>query len=318
MLINKIRNKSLFNILKVILKRIELIIKAPIWRLVQYRNLELNNYSVNFVHEGSKIVKIPRVPFLKVLFGIGILVKRNSRYVDRPYAEILLRKTIYDLYQNGYIDSALSIIDIGSWIADNSIVWSKKLNQEAIVFAIDPSPENQSYAQKIARLNDVSNITFIEAVCTDNDGDKVDFDGDLDHTSFQKKPTDGKMISTTLDTIVKNSGGQVIGLLHVDVEGLEFSVLKGASNIIKSDMPVISFEQHISKENIFEVTDFLKEFGYRVFMVNEVLPGCSLDCRNFIAFPSNKTLPQITEFDQKNAAAMGIYSAVVGKSLIEI
>ena len=35
------------------------------------------------------------------------------------------------------------------------------------------------------------------------------------------------MISTTLDTIVKNSGGQVIGLLHVDVEGLEFSVLKG-------------------------------------------------------------------------------------------
>ena len=53
-------------------------------------------------------------------------------------------------------------------------------------------------------------------------------------------------------------------------------------------------------------------------MVNEVLPGCSLDCRNFMAFPSNKILPQISEFDQKNASAMGIYSAVVGKSLIEI
>ena len=83
-------------------------------------------------------------------------------------------------------------------------------------------------------------------------------------------------------------------------------------------MPVIVFEQHISKENIFQVADFLKEFEYRVFMVNEVLPGCSLDCRNFMAFPSNKILPQISEFDQKNASAMGIYSAVVGKSLIEI
>ena len=54
------------------------------------------------------------------------------------------------------------------------------------------------------------------------------------------------------------------------------------------------------------------------FMVNEVLPGCSLDCRNFLAFDSNNALPKISEFERKSGADMGIYSAVVGGSLIEI
>ena len=104
----------------------------------------------------------------------------------------------------------------------------------------------------------------------------------------------------------------------MDVEGLEFSVLKGASKIIKNDLPIISFEQHISQEDIFKVTNFLREFGYRVFMVNEVLPGCSLDCRNFLAFHSSKKVPNVIEFEQKNASGMGIYSAIVGESLIEL
>ena len=49
---------------------------------------------------------------------------------------------------------------------------------------------------------------------------------------------------------------------------------KGAEKLILSDQPVISFEQHISKEDVGAVSEFLKSFDYRVFMLNEVLPGC--------------------------------------------
>ena len=317
MLINKIRNKSLFNILKVILKRIELIIKAPIWRLVQYRNLELNNYSVNFVHEGSKIVKIPRVPFLKVLFGIGILVKRNSRYVDRPYAEILLRKTIYDLYQNGYIDSALSIIDIGSCISDNSMVWAQFLSKKGRVFAIDPCPNNIAYGKTLANLNHLENIKFVQTVCAEKPGIKLDFDGSIDMASFKKSTSNKYIESSTIDQIITKNEAS-IGLFHVDVEGFELAVLKGAEVIIKRDSPVILFEQHISKEKVSEVVSYLKNFDYRIFMINEVIPGCSLDCRNFIAFPSAKGVPKLSTFEQSDGSHLGIYSAVVGETIIEI
>ena len=292
--------------------------KALVTRLVHFRSLYKSNFSVKFIHEGNTVVQLPRSSLFDALTGRGYTLSRSISYFHRPNSEALLRRVIYGLYADGYIPADKSIIDIGSWIADNSIVWSKQLKEGSYVFAIDPSPENQSYGQKVASLNDVSNIKFIEAVCTENEGEKLDFEGDLGHTSFYKKPLDGKIVSTTLDAIIANSGNPSIGLLHVDVEGLEFSVLKGASKIIKNDLPIISFEQHISQEDIFKVTDFLREFGYRVFMVNEVLPGCSLDCRNFLAFHSSKKVPNVIEFEQKNASGMGIYSAIIGESLIEV
>ena len=293
-------------------------IKAFISRLANFHSLNKSDYLVEFVHEGNIFIRLPRSSWFDALTGRGDTLSRNISYFHRPNAEALLRRLIHGLYADGYISADKSIIDIGSWISDNSVIWGKWLNKEAFVFAIDPSPENQSYGQKVASLNNVSNVKFIDAVCTDNDGDKVDFDGDLGHTSFQKNLENGKIVSTTLDTIIAKAGGPSVGLLHVDVEGLELSVLKGASKIIKNDKPIIAFEQHISQENVSEVSDFLKDFGYRIFMVNEVLPGCSLDCRNFLAFDSNNPLPKISEFERKSGADMGIYSAVVGGSLIEI
>ena len=84
------------------------------------------------------------------------------------------------------------------------------------------------------------------------------------------------------------------------------------------DLPVISFEQHISRENVNEITSFLREFDYRVFMVNEVLPGNTLDCRNFLALPSKRGLPKLPNFDQEKSRGMKIFSAVIGDALIEI
>ena len=317
MLIKKIRNKGLFGTLKAMLKRFELSIKAPIWRLVQYRNLKLNNFSVNFVHEGSKIVKIPQVPFLKVLFGIGILVKRNSRYIARPYAEVLLRKIIYELYQSGYIDNTLSIIDIGSWISDNSIVWAQFLSEEGRVFAIDPCPDNIAYGKTLANLNHVENIKFVQTVCAEKPGIKLDFDGSIDMASFKKSTSNRYIESSTIDQIITKNEAS-IGLFHVDVEGFELAVLKGAECVIKRDSPVILFEQHISKEKVSEVISYLKNFNYRIFMINEVIPGCSLDCRNFLAFPSGKGVPELSTFDQSDGFQLGIYSAVIGETIIEI
>ena len=139
----------------------------------------------------------------------------------------------------------------------------------------------------------------------------------LDHASFKKANSDRYLISSTIDKIVEEES-VVIGLLHVDVERFELSVLKGAENLILRDNPVISFEQHISKEDFKAVSEYLKSFSYRIFMINEVLPGCALDCRNFLAFPSAKGTPMIKDFEQNDGRKLGIYSAVIGSPLVEV
>jgi FkbM family methyltransferase len=317
MIFNKFIDKGFYGSLRAILRRLKNNVVAPINRLEDHRKIKLLNYTVNFFNEGSIQVRIPKVSTLETLLGNGILVNRNAYYQTKPYNEVLLRKTIYELYQIGYISRELSVIDIGCWISDNSIVWSQYLSGEAKVIAIDPSCDNITYGKELARINKIENIKFVQAVCADKSEIKLDFDGSIDMASFKVSATKNHILSTTIDEIIAEDGLH-IGLFHVDVEGFELSVLKGALAVITHDLPVISFEQHISKENVHEISTFLKSLNYRVFMVNEVLPSHSFDCRNFLALPSEKGFPKLNSFDQKNGRDLGIYSAVIGDALIEI
>ena len=99
-------------------------------------------------------------------------------------------------------------------------------------------------------------------------------------------------------------------------------MIKAASmtinKIIEKSKPTIVFEQLISKENTTVIFDFLRQYQYDIYMINEVLPGCELDCRNFIAFDSNKQLPKIENIKQNEERKDGIFYASVGSELIKV
>lgn len=306
-----LNNQGVLGLFRIIMMRLS--------RLSDYKNLKENDYALDFIFEGNIKIKLPKV-FIREFFPgrqAMIRMKNNSDYTTRPTAEALFRKSIFEIYQSGYICSDSSIIDIGSWIGDNSLVWSKYLSKNGKVLAIDPSYRNISYGKLIAEVNKIDNIRWIEAVCAERSAIKLDFNGSIDHASFKKTTSDNYVLSTTIDDIVK-SEDVVIGFLHVDVEGFELSVLRGSEEVILKDRPVIAFEQHISKENFNEISEFLKSFKYKIFMVNEVLPDCALDCRNFLAFPAEKGIPELSEFDQSDERDIHIHPATLGSAIIEV
>lgn len=307
-------------ILKAALRNFEKAITAPIKRMNSLKKLSRNGYKAKFIHEGDIEIYLPRISVFDALFSSDKKPIRAADYLSRPNTEVLLRKTIFSLYKQGYLSKKKSIIDIECWLADNSLVWAKLLERDSTVYAVDPSIENLSFGKELAELNGIPNVSWVEAVCADKPGVSLDFDGQLDHTGFyESSDSNSRQIkSTTLDEIVGESNRQNIGLMHVDVEGFELKVLRGAEAIIGESRPVITFEQHIAKEDVGSVIGFLKARNYDIFMVNEVLPGCSLDCRNFIAFDANKSHPTIDQSDQKKGSEEGIYYACVGADLIKV
>ena len=38
-------------------------------------------------------------------------------------------------------------------------------------------------------------------------------------------------------------------------------------------------------DNYNQIINHLKEKKYNIFMIDEIMPGCRPDCRNFFAFP---------------------------------
>ncbi len=319
-ILEKIKEKGIAGSLKAAPRKIYWDAKLLRHRQQRVRALADINNRVEFLHEGHISIELPKFTNRDILFGdVGIIEKLHDFSV-RPNKEVLLRKLVFDLFEQGYLDRSKSIIDIGCWIADNALVWSKMLKDGGVVHAIDPSPNNLAFGRKIASLNNINNVNWVEGVCAEEPGIVLDFQGGIDHTSFQEAqtPSQSAIVSTTLDEIVSSSSANSISLIHVDVEGFEEKVLRGANEIIARDKPVILFEQHIGEDNTMSLVRHLQSLDYQVFMINEALPGCQLDCRNLIAFDNARDLPKPLDVNHTTARADGIWFATLSEALIPI
>jgi FkbM family methyltransferase len=208
-------------------------------------------------------------------------------FVKRPNNEILFRKINTYLINNSIIKN--NVIDLGAWIGDNSIPWAKNLN--STIYCIDPSSENCNFINLMCDRNNINNIKTLELAIEDKEG-ILTTDDDITHCSFvyRKTEVDGKnkVKSSSLDILYEKKIIDNIGYIHLDVEGMEKTVLIGSKKIIDTFNPVITFEQHLDFDDYMYIVHYLKYRNYQVYLINEVLPICRTDCRNFLAIPNDK------------------------------
>ncbi len=227
----------------------------------------------------------------------------SSFFETRDNHEVLFRRINTFLIKENLIKK--NIIDLGAWIGDNTIPWAKNIH--GIVYAIDPSPDNCEFINKVCELNEITNVKTIQKAIN-NINDILTTDGDITHCSFVygNPGLNGKtkVNAVSLDYLYENKTIENIGYIHLDVEGMEYKVIEGSSKLIEDCRPIISFEQHLEIDDYNIILLYLKNKNYTVFLIDEILPGCRTDCRNSIAFPNeiyNETLIEnINSFIGKN------------------
>ena len=222
-----------------------------------------------FINDGGVEVILPEHEYSKLLS-------------DRVEAEKLFRQIHIYLINEGIIDKTKNVIDLGSYIGDNSIPWS--ILFDGLIYAIDPSPKNGEFINAVKEVNNLTNLIFIEKVISDRNK-LVSTNDDLHHCMFNDSVGKTTLESCSLDSLYKSDIITNIGYIHLDVEGMEYLVIKGGEQIIKECKPVISFEQHIDSDNYIGLSNHLKGMGYIVHLINESFTGCSPDCRNLLAIP---------------------------------
>jgi FkbM family methyltransferase len=203
--------------------------------------------------------------------------KYHHLFPGRPSCEAKFRQAMASLIP---IDK--NIIDAGAWIGDNALPWAQMI--QGTVYAIDPSPNNCLYVNHLAKLNGIKNVRVIQAALSDSAEDVSCNPDVIDHINFVRDRGAQKFSTTTLDVLLPNENN--LGLIHLDVESMEYKVVLGAANLIERNQPIVAFEIHIeTDQHAAALVNWFEDRRYTVCMVNEVLPGCNLDCRNFIAFP---------------------------------
>lgn len=218
-----------------------------------------------------------------------------------PPHEVLFRQIHMVLYERGELQG--NIVDLGAFLGDNGVPWGMVMPEKTI-YSIDPCPGNCEFIRRMIECNSsVSNVKIIQSAISDKE-EVLNTNDDLMHCSFVWNSGHNTVKATTLDKLFQDGELKDLGYIHLDVEGMEYQVLRGSENIINTFRPIFTVEQHIEREkdSYALIRQFFNERKYIMYMINEVAGGFQ-DCRNFFAFPEEKHSDETIKAIQQHIGA---------------
>ena len=161
------------------------------------------------------------------------------------------------------------IIDCGAHIGDGTVPIAHaliKLNRPDItVYAIDPSLYKCEVIKYTAKQNKLTNIVVINCGLSNEISEyykippptfnkdsieRVNSGGAIwEKTNNSSINYEESIKFNTLDNLVKEHGINNIGIIHLDVEGMEIQALQGGKYIINKSKPYMSLENNGENKN---------------------------------------------------------------------
>ena len=163
-----------------------------------------------------------------------------------------------------------NVIEVGSNIGSLTIPLSYKI-YDGVLYSFEPQKVIYDMLVDSLKENNISNIVTYNLAIGDKKCDAfvpiLDYDKMNNFGGISLTNHGIKVEQTTLDNIINVDS---LKLIKVDVEGMEFEVLKGASNLIRKHRPYIYFENdRVDKSR--SLLEFVASMGYRIYSHNSNL-----------------------------------------------
>jgi FkbM family methyltransferase len=203
--------------------------------------------------------------------GVSVVLELRSglRYLVRAGTTdltVVNEAAMADPYfGSGYITVAEDAValDVGANIGDVTMRLAQ-LCPKGRVIAVEPVSEHVRMIQVQALLNDVKNVTCIEAALGDREGQiDIHVDGGQSSGYWGKGKTE-KARLTTLSQLMRDLGMDRIDLLKLDCEGAEWDILPASEDVLPQ-IRQICMEFHCARNWTPEkLASWLRERGYEV------------------------------------------------------
>lgn|ERR1017187_5044318 len=222
------------------------------------------------------------VPFVPIWVHVEPGVTMRLDPYDYVTQAILLQHTwepvtTHDILQ--HVPSGGTFVDVGAHVGWYTLKAAKVVGPKGHVIAVEPNPETLIQLRDNIRASGVSAVVVVAPVaCSDSETTLTLYaapeanTGESSLSSANAAQTGGVAASypvrgRRLDDIVKEAHTGRVDALKIDVEGAEFLVLKGATETLDRDRPIVSVELVDAQlkamgSNVAEVTAFMRSHGY--------------------------------------------------------
>jgi FkbM family methyltransferase len=197
----------------------------------------------------------------------------DSIFLDGLYEGALLHiafDRLLSSYTRQFADSAC--LDIGANIGNHSMFFADRF---ARVIAIEPNPAFCLAFRATLALNQLTNVQLLECGLGAEAGRfayRQAAAANLGASHFLS-PVEGSATAKDCPQLEIRIGDDVvealdisrIGLIKIDVEGLELAVLKGLRRTLTQQDPIVMFEAHpeVDRSSAEATLEFLRNLGYR-------------------------------------------------------
>ncbi|MEH2540893.1 FkbM family methyltransferase [Bradyrhizobium sp. AZCC 1577] len=202
----------------------------------------------------------------------GYCVPLSSRH--RYAAQVILRGNVYESHTIDFIVQNAKdgdVVHAGAFFGDFLPALSRACAPLRKVWAFEPDPENYRCALITTLINDLQNVSLMNAGLGDTRGvaKLVTHDeagkslGELSHIQLHHpSPRPVEAVTVEMVTIDETiPADRKVSILHLDVEGFEQQVLTGALTTIRRNRPFLILED-VPSEDWFAKN--LSPLGYRV------------------------------------------------------
>lgn len=164
------------------------------------------------------------------------------------------------------------ILDIGAFAGDSALAFSPLTKEQ--VYAFEASPANYELLCKTVEVNGLTNVVPVLAAVGDQDGRVavpigLSMGNQLAGANARESTAEVEM--TTIDTFVQERELRV-GMIKVDIEGMEMQFLKGAEQTIRSQRPALLLSIYHTADDFFGIKPLLESWnlGYRFSIHKEI------------------------------------------------
>ncbi len=166
------------------------------------------------------------------------------------------------------------IFDIGAHVGYYTLLASTLAGPSGRVFAFEPLPSNIQFLRRHLVLNQIQNVTLIEAAVSNESRVGRFISGPS--TSMGMLHPEGSLDveCVTLDGLMSEGRLPVAAVIKIDVEGAELKVLEGARNMLSMAHPTLFLATH-GQEQSTACGDLLRSLDYQLETIsgdpNEIL-----------------------------------------------
>jgi FkbM family methyltransferase len=193
-----------------------------------------------------------------------------------------------------YLKPGMVVYDIGAHVGFYTLLLSRAVGSEGMVYAFEPFPDNVIFLRKHHQLNKLVNIIIEEYAISDANGEVNFYCHHVSNYSGSIMRINGgdnhrilKVKTITLDHYVYQHNNHLPDLIKIDIEGAEYLALIGMQNIIKNKNPILLLALH-GPDVFHKCCNFLKKFNYHIYDLDGQLIVNYEPIDEIVAVPSGR------------------------------